>query len=67
MLALLEESGCDITVHDPWVTDEARAEGKRHQHAVIALVRRRVTVLHAMLGTREPYQPDHARKSTTAA
>jgi transposase len=44
-----------------------RAEGKGHQQAVIALARRRVTVLHAILRTRQPYQTGHTRKNTTAA
>jgi transposase len=38
-----------------------RREGKRHHQAVIALARRRVDVLHAILRTREPYRTDHAR------
>jgi transposase len=33
-----------------------RAEGKRHHQAVIALARRRVDVLHAMLKNRTPYE-----------
>lgn len=36
-----------------------RAEGKRHHQALIALARRRVNVLHAMLRTRTEFQPDH--------
>lgn len=35
-----------------------RAEGKRHHQALIALARRRIDVLHAMLRTREPYRVD---------
>ncbi|HSI97155.1 MAG TPA: IS110 family transposase, partial [Gaiellaceae bacterium] len=38
-----------------------RAEGKRHHQALIALARRRVDVLHAILRTREPYRLDHRR------
>ena len=38
-----------------------RSEGKRHQQAVIALARRRIDVLHAMLRTRQPYRYEHAR------
>jgi transposase len=38
-----------------------RREGKRHHQAVIALARRRVDVLHAILRTREPYRTDYAR------
>lgn len=37
--------------------DRKRSEGKTHHQAVIALARRRVNVLHAMLRTRQPYQP----------
>jgi len=36
-----------------------RAEGKRHHQAVIALTRRRINVLHALLRTRQPYRPDY--------
>lgn len=35
-----------------------RREGKRHHQALIALARRRVDVLHAILRTREPYRAD---------
>ena len=34
-----------------------RAERKRHHQALIALARRRINVLHAILRTRQPYQP----------
>lgn len=37
--------------------DRKRSEGKTHHQAVIALARRRVNVLHAILRTRQPYQP----------
>lgn len=36
-----------------------RAEGKRHHQALIALARRRVNVLHAMLRTRTEFSPQH--------
>jgi transposase len=36
-----------------------RAEGKRHHQALIALARRRVNVLHAMLRTRAEFSPRH--------
>lgn len=39
--------------------DRKRAEGKRHQQALIALARRRINVLHAILRTRQPYRSDH--------
>lgn len=38
-----------------------RGKGKRHHQAVIALARRRVDVLHAMLRTRQPYRLQHPR------
>jgi transposase len=38
-----------------------RREGKRHHQAVIALARRRVDVLHAILRTRQPYRYDEVR------
>jgi transposase len=38
-----------------------RAEVKRHHQALIALARRRIDVLHAMLRTRQPYRIDHAK------
>jgi transposase len=41
-----------------------RSEGKTHHQAVLALARRRVNVLHAIVRTRRPYQPGH---STAAA
>lgn len=35
-----------------------RTEGKTHHQAVLALARRRVNVLHAIMRNRRPYQPD---------
>lgn len=46
--------------HDPTSKafyDRKRAEGKRHHQALIALARRRINVLYAMLRDRQPYQP----------
>ncbi|QSB14995.1 IS110 family transposase [Natronosporangium hydrolyticum] len=37
--------------------DRKRAEGKKHNAALICLARRRVDVLHAMLRTKTPFQP----------
>lgn len=37
--------------------DRKRAQGKRHNAALICLARRRVDVLYAMLRDRTPYQP----------
>jgi transposase len=36
-----------------------RAEGKRHNAAIMCLARRRCDVLHAMLRTATPYNPNH--------
>jgi transposase len=36
--------------------DRKRSEGKTHHQALIALARRRINVLHAMLRDRQPYQ-----------
>ncbi|MBV7696525.1 transposase [Streptomyces sp. TRM70350] len=36
--------------------DRKRSEGKRHHQALIALARRRVNVLYAMLRDRKPYE-----------
>lgn len=44
-----------------------RAEGKRHHQALIALARRRINVLFALLRSREPYQLNHKADTATAA
>lgn len=44
-----------------------RAEGKRHHQALIALARRRINVLYAILRTRQPYQPDYHPDTAQAA
>ena len=41
--------------------DRKRAEGKRHHQAVLALARRRVNVLHAILRDRQPFMPSLAK------
>lgn len=41
--------------------DRKRSEGKRHHQCLVALARRRINVLHAILRTRQPYAIDHAR------
>lgn len=41
--------------------DRKRREGKRHVQAVIALARRRIDVLWAILRTRRPFDPELAR------
>ena len=38
-----------------------RREGQRHHQALIALARRRINVLWAMLHSRQPFQPGHAK------
>lgn len=40
--------------------DRKRREGKRHHQALIALARRRINVLWAMMRSRQPYQPKAA-------
>jgi transposase len=40
-----------------------RREGKHHHQAVIALARRRINVLWAMLQNRQPFSPDPSSKS----
>jgi transposase len=44
-----------------------RSEGKRHHQALIALARRRINVVFALLRTRQPYQPDYRPDTATAA
>lgn len=39
--------------------DRKRAEGKRHNAAVVCLARRRCNVILAMLATQQPYQARH--------
>ena len=41
--------------------DRKRAEGKRHHQALIALARRRINVLWAMLDKRTPFDPQHRK------
>jgi transposase len=47
--------------------DRKRAEGKKHNAALICLARRRVDVLHAMLRTNTPYQHKPAKNHAFAA
>jgi transposase len=47
--------------------ERKRAEGKKHNAALICLARRRVDVLHAMLRTHTPYQHKPVEKLTLAA
>jgi hypothetical protein len=44
-----------------------RTEGKRHHQALIALARRRVNVLFALLQHREPYHAGYPASAATAA
>jgi transposase len=46
--------------------DRKRAEGKRHNAALICLARRRCDVILAMLRNREPYQPDRSQAAKAA-
>jgi hypothetical protein len=57
-------------VHDPdsrAYYDRKRAEGKKHNAALICLARRRVDVLHAMLRAKTPYQVNPAAEPRLAA
>ena len=47
--------------------DRKRAEGKRHNAALICLARRRCDVILAMLRTRKPYQPVRPAPALAAA
>jgi transposase len=47
--------------------DRKRAEGKRHNAAIICLARRRCNVILAMLATRQPYNPAHGTDRLTEA
>ncbi|NEA29472.1 IS110 family transposase [Actinomadura bangladeshensis] len=49
--------GCDPTSKTFY--QRKRAEGKSHHQAVLALARRRVNVLHAILRNRMPYEPGY--------
>ncbi len=47
--------------------DRKRAEGKRHNAALICLARRRCDVILAMLRTRQPYQPTRPARTLAQA
>ncbi|MFI5910694.1 IS110 family transposase [Dactylosporangium sp. NPDC051541] len=47
--------------------DRERAQGKRHNAALVRLARRRVDILHAMLRTRITYQPPQPGEPATRA
>ena len=47
--------------------DRKRAEGKRHNAALICLARRRCNVILAMLRTRQPYNPAHTNAALPEA
>jgi transposase len=46
--------------------ERKRAEGKKHNAALICLARRRCDVILAMLRTRQPYQPDRSKTAKVA-
>lgn len=56
--------GCDPTSKTFY--RRKRSEGKSHHQAVLALARRRVNVLHALLRTRTTYRNDTADTTTAA-
>jgi transposase len=47
--------------------DRQRAEGKRHNAAIICLARRRCNVILAMLTTNQPYNPYHRARGLAEA
>ena len=56
--------------HDPDARayyQRKRAEGKRHNAAVICVARRRCNIILAMLKTQTPYQPPHPQNQPQAA
>ena len=58
--ALFQSAFCAVMTRDPVSLayyQRKRREGKLHTQAIIALARRRVTVLWAMLNSRQPYCP----------
>lgn len=58
--ALFQSAFCAVMTRDPVSLayyQRKRREGKLHTQAIIALARRRVTVLWAMLSSRQPYCP----------
>jgi len=55
---------CAVSTKDPTSKafyDRKRREGKHHTQALVALARRRVTVLWAMLAHRKPFSPNHPK------
>lgn len=53
---------CAVTTNDPTSKafyDRKRRQGQRHVQAIVALARRRVTVIWAMLNHRQPFNPLH--------
>ena len=46
--------------------DRKRAEGKKHNAALICLARRRCDVILAMLRNRQHYQPDRSQAAKAA-
>ena len=58
---LCQSAFCAVTTGDPLSRafhDRRRQEGKHHSQAIIALARRRVTVLWTMLRSRDAFDPD---------
>jgi len=58
---LFQSAFCAVMTKDPpskAFYDRKRREGKHHTQALIALARRRTTVLYTMLRNREAFQPD---------
>ena len=56
---------CDPESHTYY--ERKRAQGKRHNAALICLARRRCDILYAMLKHGTPYQPRHPETHALAA
>ena len=65
--ALWLSAFCSLN-HPPSRTyyDRKRAEGKRHNAAIMCLARRRCDLLHKMLNTATPYDPNRGRSAAPA-
>ena len=58
---LYQSAFCAVSIKDPLSTayyERKRREGKRHTQAIIALARRRTTVLWSMLNNRQKFDPN---------
>ena len=64
---VFQSAFCSLHTASRTFYDRNRREGKRHHQALIALARRRINVLWAMLQTRQPFQADFKKGRLTHA